>query len=514
MSTFHGLEMAKQALFAQQSALYTTGHNISNINTKGYSRQRVNFETSSPYPAPSRNRPEIPGQMGTGVQVGTVERIRNQFLDQQFRAENSKAGYYGEKTNALSRMEGILNEPSDSGLSHTMNQFWKSLQDLGTNPKNSGARAVVAERGLALSETFNHLSESLNSIRTDLKSQIDVTVQDANSLVRQINEINEQVQKVEPHGMLPNDLYDERDRLIDELSQIVNIKVSYDNSSTSSSKIAQGIVKIELVGEKGNSLEGGPVYLLEGKLAQDGASGINELSITESSDGITGIKVGNQTLDSLATVGSLKGLIESYGYVDEAGDVKGIYPTMIADLDQLAYEFATEFNRVHSEGRFIDGDGNEIFGGDFFIIDAEAGAAGTMTVVKDILDDPNLIAASSDGSAGNSDNALSLGEVLKKPFKNSDGEDVLGGQSVTGFYQSLIGKLGVDGEEAKRMAGNTAILSAQVERERMSISAVSLDEEMTNMIQFQHAYNAAARSMTSIDEMLDRIINGMGLVGR
>lgn len=99
MSTFRGLEMAKQALFAQQSTLYTTGHNISNVNTKGYSRQRVNFETSSAYPAPGRNQPEMPGQMGTGVQIGTVERLRNSFLDQQFRAENSKAGFYGEKAN-------------------------------------------------------------------------------------------------------------------------------------------------------------------------------------------------------------------------------------------------------------------------------------------------------------------------------------------------------------------------------------------------------------------------------
>lgn len=514
MSTFHGLEMAKQALFAQQSALYTTGHNISNLNTKGYSRQRVNLETMSPYPSASRNRPEIPGQMGTGVQIGTVERIRNQFLDQQFRAENSKAGYYEVKTNAFSRMEGILNEPSDSGLSSTMNEFWKSLQDLGTNPKNSGARAVVAERALALTETFNHINKSLNSIRTDLKSEMDATVQKANSLVRQINEINEQVQKVEPHGLLPNDLYDERDRLIDELSKIVNIKVSYDESSTSSLDIAQGIAKIELVGDKGQALENGPIYLLEGKLAHGGASGINELSVLEQAGYISGIQVGNQLTDPLATVGSLKGLIESYGYLDKAGDVKGVYPSMIADIDQMAYEFAIEFNRVHSEGKYIDEDGNEQTGGEFFKIENKEGAAGTITVVQEILDHPNQIAASKDGSSGNGDQALALGNVLKEPFKDADGTDLLGGHSVTGFYESLIGKLGVDGEEAKRMASNTAILSAQVERERMSVSAVSLDEEMANMIQFQHAYNAAARSMTSIDEMLDRIINGMGLVGR
>src|SRR5699024_1323620 len=137
MSSFHGLEMAKQALFAQQSALYTTSHNISNANTKGYSRQRVNFETMSPYPTGSRNRPQIPGQMGTGVQIDAVQRIRDKFLDYQFRTENSRLGYWDSLSSSLSRMEELLNEPSESGLSKTMDEFWQSLQELSTRPDNS-----------------------------------------------------------------------------------------------------------------------------------------------------------------------------------------------------------------------------------------------------------------------------------------------------------------------------------------------------------------------------------------
>lgn len=196
MSTFHGLEMAKQALFTQQAALYTTGHNISNANTEGYSRQRVNFETMNPYPSASRNRPQIPGQMGTGVQAGSVQRIRDQFLDVQFRGENSKSGYYETRADALSRMENILNEPSDSGLDKTMDNFWQSLQDLAVNPKNSGARSVVLQRGEAVADTFNYLSNSLNSIRGDLKLQLENTEDKTNSLLNQINEINKQVKQI------------------------------------------------------------------------------------------------------------------------------------------------------------------------------------------------------------------------------------------------------------------------------------------------------------------------------
>src|SRR5699024_1581561 len=123
MSSFYGLEMAKQALFAQRSALHTTGHNISNVNTDGYSRQRVNFQTTSPFPAPGMNRPDIPGQIGTGVETGVVERIRNKFLDLQYRAENSKSGYWEAQSESLHRLEQLMNEPSKSGISHTMNQF-------------------------------------------------------------------------------------------------------------------------------------------------------------------------------------------------------------------------------------------------------------------------------------------------------------------------------------------------------------------------------------------------------
>lgn len=502
MSSFHGLEMAKQALFAQQSALYTTSHNISNANTIGYSRQRVNFSTAPPYPAPGMNRPEMAGQMGTGVKVGTVERVRNEFLDMQFRSEFSKIGYWDAKADALGRMESLMNEPSESGLAHTMTQFWQSLQDLSTSPTNDGARSVVANRGLAVAETFKHLSQSLQSIQTDLQNQIDTTVIDANSLLRQINELNQQIKKVEPHGYLPNDLYDDRDRLIDELSQIVNVNVTYDKSSQSSLDIAQGVATIEIVDAKGNQLNGGPIYLLDGQQNHDQA--VNEIELNIDADGRHQISIDGYddavSANALEAPGSLKGLIESH-------DV--IYPNMLDELDKLAFELAKEFNRVHSNGNDLNGDtGLNFFEGMDFTGTDYAGAAGLIIVNQDILDDPSLIAASADATTGNGDHALALGDVFDTKLAG------LGDKTVTSYYQTVIGKLGVHAQEANRNAENTAVLLIQIDNQRMSTSAVSLDEEMANMIKFQHAYNAAARSMTAIDEMIDRIINGMGLVGR
>lgn len=503
MSTFHGLEMAKQALFAQQSALYTTGNNISNANTKGYSRQRVNFETQSPYPTASRNRPEIPGQMGTGVKVGSIERVRDEFLDVQFRGENSKKGYWETKSKALARMENIMNETTDRGLSKSMSLFWDSLQDLATNPTNSGARSVVVERGVALADTFNHISKSLENVRSDLKSEIESTENHVNSLLNQINNINKQVKEIEPHGYLPNDLYDERDRLIDELSGILNIEVTYEGNGEGSLGTAEGVATITLVGESGQSLD---VKLVDGAELE-----INKMDIKYSEEdhkSVKEIKFGDQEpLDYtmfLNETGSLNALIESYGYGDE-DKAKGEFPEMLDDLDDMANKFIEEFNEIHRR-EDNNGDSDDEDEGKFFV----GNSAGDIRVRDEIIEDPSNVNVNSADGVNDGETAQKLADFFDEAIEVGGIEYA----SVNKFYESLIGEMAVTVQESNKMTDNTNILLSQVNNQRQSVSSVSLDEEMSNMIKFQHAYNAAARSMTSIDEMLDRIINSMGLVGR
>ncbi|HLS20574.1 MAG TPA: flagellar hook-associated protein FlgK [Bacillota bacterium] len=515
MSTFHGLEMAKQALFAQQSALYTTGHNIANANTPGYSRQRVNFDAARPFPVPSMNRPEIPGQMGTGVEISSIQRIRDKFLDAQFRSENSRMHHWETKSNALTRMERLLNEPSDTGLSKTMDLFWQSLQDLAVHPDQAGTRSVVAERAKSVTDTFNHLAKSLENIRTDLRAEIGGAEDKINSLLRQINRINEQIKTIEPHGYLANDLYDNRDVLIDELSELVNINVEYHKSEGGALDIADGIVSIELVDERGQSFTN-PIILIDEEVeypsnytfvkVADGESGISEIIFHPDESAISV----DAHLLTEQSIGSFISLISSYGYENSEGKIVGDYPEMMAQLDRLAYGFAQAFNDEHRNGYDFNGDDGQ----DFFInIDAEEGAAKLITVSADILENPSLIAAGyvesgEEKFSGNGENALRLAEMFDEPIGD------LNESSPREFLQAMISKLGINTQEANRMKNNTNILRTQVDEQRMSVSAVSLDEEMSNMIRFQHAYNAAARNMTAIDEMIDRIINGMGLVGR
>lgn len=515
MGTFHGLEMAKRTLFAQQSALHTTGHNIANANTDGYSRQRVNFSTTSPYPSGALNRPDISGQLGTGVQVDAIERIRDKFLDKQFRAENSRSSYWEARSDTLSRMEELLNEPSDGGLSKTFDAFWESLQDLASNPESDAERSVVVERGKAVTDTLNYLSETLQSIQTEIKSEIKADVDDANSLLRQINRMNEQIKQIEPHGDVANDLYDKRDELIDELSEIVNIDVEYHKVDEGASDLADGVVSIELINKEGEPL-GIDLIDHEATYADDYFDDFITVNMAEDGYTVESLSFKSTDDDVLAhsfadeSIGSLTGFIESYGYTDEDGDVFGEYPQMLDQLDELAYAFAEEFNDVHQEG--FDLNGEE--GGDFFAIEDKEGAAENISIHNDILNDPSKIAASTKDPSddvsfsGNGKNALRLSDVL------DDEIEELKNTSVRNYFSSMVSDLGVQAQEANRMNENTSTLRSQVDDRRMSVSGVSLDEEMSNMIKFQHAYNAAARNMTTIDEMLDKIINGMGLVGR
>ena len=527
-STFQGLEIAKRGLFTQQSALYVTSNNIANANTPGYSRQRVNFVETEPYPPASMNRLQIPGQMGTGVEAGSIERVRDSFLDLQYRGENNKLGYWEARADALKKMEDIMNEPSDSGLAKTMDQFWQSLQDLSVNPENEGARSVVRQRGQAVVDTFHYLYDSLSQIKQDLGSQIDVTITQINSLAQQISQINQQISEVEPNGYLPNDLYDERDRLVDQLSQLINVRVEKVPSGGNALKIAEGVYKIYLVDSNGNPIldsNNKPIYLVDGSTANTLFVSYGGINGNNGKDFVSGVQVGGV---SISTSGKLLGLIESFGYQDSSGNVKGIYPEMMDNLDKLAYTFVKVFNAIHEQGRGLNNTSDVKFFDDILNVQGAA---------KDIklsatIDNLSKIAASTDGKPGNGNNALNLasvGQILLSSVSSSgvsliDNINVnlsnlnpplpLTSGTIKSNYEGWIGKLGVDGQQAERMKNNSEVLRQSVEERRQSVSSVSLDEEMTNMIKFQHAYNAAARQITVIDQMLDKIINGMGIVGR
>lgn len=527
-STFHGLETARRGMYTQQSALQVTGHNVANANTPGYTRQRINFQQTEAYPSPAFNKPMLPGQIGTGVEAGSVQRIRDSFLDVQYRGENNKLGYWESKADALTKMEEIMNEPTDSGLAKTIDMFWQSLQDLAGNPKNPGARAVVKERGIALAETFNYLSNSISTIRQDLQNELNVTEKNANALLDRINSLNEQIAAVEPHGMVPNDLYDERDRMIDDLSQIVNITVSYQQSGGKPSAIAEGRAVISLADTDGAAI----ARLVDGQ-------GVQHIDVKFTPPGqdtyVTEVTVGGKTFsaDAFTSDGSLKGLMESFGMKNSNGDIKGDYPDMLKELDNLAFTFAKEFNKVHSAGMSPNEINHKNAAGEIepvnldinFFKDkkygelSEANRKGFAQRIDlaDAIQESIDNIANADGSdpskatTGDGSVLLELGDLINKEFDYGLNSEMA---SFRNYFQVLVGGMAVKTQNALRLTDNSGTLRQSVDDKRMSVSAVSLDEEMTNMIQFQHAYNASARMISLQDELLDKIINGMGTGGR
>lgn len=522
-STFMGLETARRGLFTQQSALYTTGHNVSNANTPGYTRQRVNFNQTSAFPAVGMNSPITTAQIGTGVEGGAVERIREGFLDIQYRSENNKLGYYSSMSSSLSKMEEIMNEPSETGLQSTLDSFWKSLQDLTTQTENSGARDVVAANGQMVAETINYYYNSLKQVQKDIGAQVGVKAEEVNTLVKQINQLNEQIASVEPHGYLPNDLYDERDTLVDKLSSLINIKVTnviptnYGNVNS----VAEGLYNIEIVSKDGTSLN--PSVNLISVSKSSGNLGYNSLEVSYNEDAsspsyglVTGVTVEGK---DVKLSGELGGLVESFGYVNNDGAAAGSYPDMLNKLNKMAEAFANEFNYIHSQGYALGATSPS--GLNFFEFEA-GNAATTITVNQNIINNSDLVAAGKNsGASGDNENAQTLADISQKNFTDyafyqQTGQmlpDGLNGSLET-FYAGIIGSLGVESSTAAKNLNNATTLAASVDSNRQSVSAVSLDEEMTNMIKYQQAYNSSARMITVMDEILDKIINGMGTGGR
>lgn len=483
-STFESLETARRALAAQQAALQTTSQNIANANTPGYSRQRVNLATTIPYATPGMNTPVTPGQVGTGVKADTVQRVRQTFLDVQYRDESTQYGYWNARSGALSQMEHILNEPSDSGLSKTMDNFWSSIQDLMNNPKDTGTRSEVLQSGKSVASTFHYLANSLVQVQGNIKDQINTSVKEVNSLAKQINSINQQISQVEPHGYLANDLYDKRDLLVDQLSQLVNVKVSNVKSGGESLDIAPGRYTIQMVTDTGKTYT-----LVDGKNLK-----ANELSVAYSAtDGSASFSMnGNTIADSIS--GKLQGLKESYNKV---------YPNMLHSLDEMAFNLTKSFNAQHEKGYGLDGK----TGYDFFQkLTQVSGAAQAISLSPDVTGDLSHIAASADGSQGDNQNASSLADVITGPM-TIDGKTT----TLKSYYEAAIGGMAVNAQQASRLSQNSQTLQQSAEKRRQSVSGVSLDEEMVNLIKYQHAYSAAARVVNTVNKNLDRIINNMGV---
>lgn len=224
-STFGGLEIGKRGLVSHQTALNTTSHNISNADNPNYARQRVNMESMDPLYEPSLNRAQGPGQIGQGSMVTRIERVRDAFYDDQIIAATNGKTYWDAQQNYLVQMESIFAEPSDNTLRSLADKFWSSWQDLANYPSDNAHRAVVLERGNSLVTRIHDTHEKLQELRARANNEIVADVDRLNSLGSQVRDLNEKIMKLEALGDEPNDLKDKRDKVIEQMSEIANVRV-------------------------------------------------------------------------------------------------------------------------------------------------------------------------------------------------------------------------------------------------------------------------------------------------
>ena len=222
-STFSGIELGKRSIMAHTDAITTAGHNISNADTEGYSRQRVQIKEFDPLYMPQLERAERPGMIGQGVDVQSVKRVRDEFLDQRITASQNEESYWATRSKYYTMIESIYNEPDDVSIRSNMDKFWQSWQELSVHPEEQAARQAVVTRGDNLTDSIKVKWDSLMGVGTLLNSDIEATVKQVNDFTRQIAALNTEIIRSEAMGDNPNDLLDRRDLLVDKLSKLINI---------------------------------------------------------------------------------------------------------------------------------------------------------------------------------------------------------------------------------------------------------------------------------------------------
>lgn len=534
-STFFGLELSRKALASQQAALNITGHNISNANTQGYTRQIANLTASTPLTV------SVAGKnlsFGSGVTMEGITRARDAFVDRQFRWDTAKQQYWAGRQDSLQKIEGMLNEPSDNSLHSDMDKFWNAWSDLSKNPENMGARSVVRERAQTLTESFHLISQQINDIRENLDANIKVQVHQINTYGQQIKDLNDQIKRLEVSGDSPNDLRDHRDLLVDELSKLVSVRVietkdpAFTDRNVNNYKV---VIGNENSTENNTLVDDSALRLLEEPPPQKVIDGYNS-SLVVWSDDPTPVK---KVLDLGSKLGMLSANIEL-----RDNDI----PKFGEQFDKLAQGIASAVNALHQTGQGLTAEGE--VGINFFtdgldtpVLNSQGlpiVTASTITLNLEIEDDLNRIATGTipldnsiippthaldadgnplvtvgEGSIARAVSSLSSGwSALKSLIASGKfgavDQPPVSGASFGDSYGSNVAQIGVKVQQANRMKAEQDVLVMGVTNQRESYSGVSLDEEMTNLVKFQKSYASAARMVTMMDDMLDTIVNRMG----
>ncbi|AGY77249.1 flagellar hook-associated protein FlgK [Clostridium autoethanogenum] len=624
---------AKSGLFAQQTAINVTSHNIANANTDGYSRQRADMETTTPYTLPSVDGAAGAGQLGTGVTVDSIERIRDSFLDYQIRVEKGANGQYKARDKYLSQVEKVLGtdvESSGTGISSLIQKFFSSWQSLSTSSQNV---STVKEQAYQLTNELNHTYSQVSNIKTNTNTEIKNVVVNVNNILGKISNLNQQIKDTKATGQNPNDLLDSRDLLLDQLSSEFGINITDKDSdgidvTTSNSASVEGdngsaplldgkplnivqsdnpddtnvasfsyITNITAVADSNGNVtkdsNGNTVYKVDYYKKGDTLTDANKVSIYvgmtsdqekeldenrvlwadadgvaykvtggQDSSGKAASVVDGEKLDGASAnpisfselaifrppTGELKGYTSVQKNIDDYQDelnnfAKGLALSVNAIISQSSTWVADNVTDGSAEGGinnfFVNADQKD--SSKYSAVDENNITAANITVNVAIMNDPskikvdtkydskgNSLSTSTDGNravavAQLANSLMNIGgitsdssrsDLLKNIFKSDSTINnvysvgkVDGGSTLDNYFNDLVNKVGNHEQEAKQTLDTQSVQLQSYTQSREANSGVSIDEEMTNLIQFQHCYQANAKMISTVDELLDVVIN-------
>ena len=558
------LDMCKWATLSQQANIEVIGHNVSNVNTPGYSRQRVLLETG-----PSLSTPI--GQMGTGVRAVSIQREYDKFINAQLNFEKQILGNWQAQDYNFQRIEEVFNESSEYGLSKTMDEFWNAWQALADNSSGRAERVALVSIAETMAEDFNKMYEDLHTLQIDINSSVKGTVDDINALVDQIVDLNEKISSIEIGEDSANDFRDQRDKALDELANKIGFtcfedsigqitiflengkplvqgrigwhlaievdttnnnfyNVSWDDGTGTLTDITNSITRGELSGllevrdatiptylKKVDNLAAGIInevnklhyygYGLDGSTENNF---FNPLSVVT---GISEQSTGGASIDAGTVYDNTVLTLDDYEIRFTAANTFEIHNVM----DGTQVMTARIGGSVDNDGSFTYNDGDDIefegirlviangvsgpAAGDIFTIDSTKDAAKNMAVNPVLVSDENKIAASGDSAGDDNLNALAIAALRDGNYTNNNTTNF------SGYYNSLVGEVGVDISSSSRTLLYKQTMVDQLTTRKESISGVNLDEEMANMIRYQQAFTAAARMISVVDDMLDELLN-------
>jgi flagellar hook-associated protein 1 FlgK len=496
---------AQRGLIVAQNALSTVNQNISNANTPGYSRQRVEITTYNPYTNPSIAQVADGGQLGQGPWVSQVTRSRDRFLDAQFRQSNGFQGLDTALRDALQQVESIVNEPSTSGVNSVLQNFFDTAQELSIHPESIAVRTQFLQQATDLVTVFQQQARQLSDLRKSMvgdpldansfaTSQLAITATDINTKLASLADLNRNIVVVKASGAQPNDLLDQRDKLLDDLSQLADIQVTtYDNGQIDVLIAGQAMIRgVDRVDSLEVVANPGPA-----PTADDVPSLIRT---------VNGGVVLNDGAGAELGAGRLKGISDMGGNATGLSTVRGV----LGKLDNLLGTVVAQVNTLQAAGRDFNGamGVNPVFQNDPLLNPGQPLNIFHWKVNATLVGDPKLLAAALNDAtmpgnfAGQGDgrNALAMAQLRDQSF-------VALGSNLVDYLNGIVSKLGVDTRSYEDSSTAQDNLVHSLDLQRQSVSGVNIDEETIDLLRYQRAYEATSKVISTLDQITQTIIN-------